>query len=79
MKPKQLANVLIRLLGLSVVVHDIPAVVTGLANILHRNGYGPSTMAWFYPVSSLVLAGLGVYLIVKSRCLADWLFWDETE
>lgn len=70
---------LIRILGLSVVVHGIPAIVTGLFNLLHRNGYGPSTEVWYYPVSSLVLAGLGVCLIVKSRCLADWLFWDEEQ
>jgi len=79
MKTKQLANVLIRILGLSEVVHSLPAIISGLYSVMRADGYGHSAEVWLYPVSSLVLAGLGVCLILKSRELAAWLFKDEAE
>ena len=40
MKTKALANVLIRILGLSEVVHSIPAVLTGLYTVLRATPDG---------------------------------------
>jgi hypothetical protein len=67
MKSKQLANVLIKILGLSILVESIPAVVTGL----FRSG----TIF----VSLLVSVALGICLILKSRDVAGFLFKDEEE
>jgi hypothetical protein len=81
MKSKQLANVLIKVLGLSVFVHSIPGIITGLYNMARASArsFGGPGEFWFYPISSLALAALGICLIVKSRCLADWLFKNEDE
>jgi len=81
MKTKQLANVLIKILGLSVVVHSVPAIMTGLINIIREASIASRSPRdyWFYPVLSLVLAALGICLIVMSRCVADFLFKSEDE
>jgi hypothetical protein len=39
----------------------------------HRGYY------WLYPLSSVVLLAIGIYLIVKSRDVAAFLFKDEDE
>jgi len=80
MKSKQLANVLIKILGLSVFVHSIPSIIGALASYVQRSGeiHGPHDY-WLYPVSSVVLVALGVYLIVKSRDVAEFLFKNEEE
>lgn len=79
MKTKQLANVLIKILGLSVLVHSIPTIITGLFNIVRARGVGSPGDYWFYPVSSVVLAAIGIYLIVKSQDVAAFLFKGENE
>jgi len=79
MKSKQLANILIKILGLSVVIHGIPAIITGLFNMVRARGGGSPGDYWFYPASSVILLALGIYLIIKSRCVAEWLFKNEEE
>ncbi len=79
MKTKQLANVLIKILGLSVVIHGIPAIISGLFTMARSRGMGASGDYWFYPISSLVLVGLGICLIRQSRCVAEFLFKGEDE
>lgn len=79
MKSKQLANVLIKVLGLSVVIHSVPAIITGLFNVVRARGSGSPGDYLFYPVSSVVLLALGIYLIINSRCVTEWLFKNEDE
>ncbi|MCX6895426.1 MAG: hypothetical protein NTZ16_08030 [Verrucomicrobia bacterium] len=83
MKSKQLANVLIKILGLSVLVHGVPSVITGLTGLFGmlqvRGGGSRSDYFWLYPLSSVILVGFGIYLIVKSRDVAAFLFKDEDE
>ncbi|MBU6402467.1 MAG: hypothetical protein KGS61_19275 [Verrucomicrobia bacterium] len=79
MKTKQLANVLIKILGLSVVIHGIPALITGVFGLAYARGVGAPGNYWFYPVSSVVLVALGICLIVKSRCVAELLFKGDDE
>ncbi len=79
MKSKQLANVLIKILGLSVLVHGIPATITGLFYIVRARGVGSPGDYWIYPVSSVVLVAIGIYLIVKSRDVAEYLFKGDEE
>jgi hypothetical protein len=92
MKPKQLANVLTKILGLSLCAHSIPAIlgvmVSGiylLVQAMHdgssnsMNGYsyiGHTTAYWLSPV---VEFAIGIYLIVRSRQLVEKLFKDEAE
>ena len=79
MKSKQLANVLIKILGLSVVVHGIPSVFTGLMSLLQVSDLGSRNYYWLYPLSSVVLVVIGIALIVRSRDIAAFLFKDENE
>ncbi len=92
MKPKQLANVLIRVLGLSLIVHGIPALigvlVAGVALLIqamhdgnpnsvnHYSSMGYSMVYWLTPVAEFAI---GFYLIARSRQLTERLFKDEAE
>ena len=78
MKTKQLANVLIKILGLSVVVHGIPSIFSGLFTIL-QVPRGSSGNYWYYPVASVITLGVGIYLIIKSRDVAEYLFKGDDE
>ncbi len=78
MKMTQLANVLIKILGLSVSIHAVPQVLNGLFNLTLSDGRGmPHGVYWFLPVPSIVLLVGGLCLIVKSRCIAEYLFRGE--
>ena len=84
MKSKQLANVLIKILGLSVLVEGIPSILNGLFSLLQLRGAGSQIgnmgyFFWLYPLSSVVTAVIGVYLIVKSREVAEYLFKGDEE
>jgi len=79
MKTKQLANILIKILGLSVFVESIPGIITGLYNAVRIRPAGGPGDFWFYPVSSLVLAAIGIYLIIQSRPVTALLFKSEDE
>lgn len=82
MKTKQLANILIKILGLSVIVHGIPSILTGLLTVLQAGGVGFGSRGgyfWLYPLSSVVLLAVGIYLILKSRDVAAFLFKDDDE
>ena len=81
MKTKQLANVLIKILGLSVLVHGIPSIITGLLTLVRASGVGSrgDYFFWVYPLSSVVLVAIGICLIVKSREVAEYLFKGDDE
>jgi len=81
MKTKQLANILIKILGLSVIVHGIPSIITGFLPMLQAIGRSSSSggFYWLYPFSSVILVVIGIYLVVKSRDVAAFLFKDEDE
>jgi uncharacterized membrane protein YoaK (UPF0700 family) len=87
MKPKQLANVLIKILGLSICIHGIPSFVTGFVRgflsglsssgtVRSTTGSGSSSTL---VVGALVELVLGIILIVKSRALTDLLLKGEDE
>jgi len=85
MNSKQLANVLIKILGLSICVHGIPTLIVGLiyvtelpffgglANGVRSNLYMGSTQI----IMGLVPFAIGIYLVIRSRWLTDKLFKDE--
>jgi hypothetical protein len=83
MKSKQLANVLIKILGLSLVVHGIPAVISAAMTMLIAEGMGARQGAWFpgwfgqiIPVITMII---GIVLIVASRNITEFLFKTEDE
>lgn len=78
MKTKQLANILIKILGLSVVVHSIPTILAGLFTGFQIRGGAPN-IYWLYALTNLILPAVGVYLVLKSRDVTAFLFKDEEE
>jgi zinc transporter ZupT len=82
MKTKQLANVLIKILGLSVLVHAIPSFLTALLPMLQAIGFPERTAwnyYWLYLLADVVSVAIGIYLIAKSRNVAAFLFKDEND
>ena len=79
MKTKQLANVLIKILGLSVCVHSVPGVISGLFSVARAKGGHVPGEYWFYPLPSLVSLAIGVYLIAMSWKVAAFLFKGEED
>jgi uncharacterized membrane protein YoaK (UPF0700 family) len=87
MKSKQLANVLIKVLGLSVCIHGIPAFVTGfvrgfLSGLASSGAARPQTSSGSssaYVIGALVELALGITLIVTSRALSELLLKGEDE
>lgn len=80
MTKKQLADVLIKILGLSFCVDGIIRMVSGVINLLATLATRFSTgsiYSWITPFTGLVLALVGLLLIVLSRAIADILFRDE--
>jgi hypothetical protein len=92
MKPKQLANVLIKILGLSLCAHGVPAlfgvVASGIYLLIQAmhdgnpnsvNHYSYMGYSIFYWLSPVVEFAIGIYLIARSRQLVEKLFKDEIE
>jgi hypothetical protein len=82
MNPKSLVNVLIKILGLSVVVHDIPSLLTGLINIVREsrfNSFGSSHGSWIFLLPYVLSLAIGAGLIIKSRAVTEWLLKNEAE
>jgi len=82
MTKKQLADVLIKILGLSFCVDGVVRAASGILNLFAmltiRNG-SSSLYIWLNPLTGLLLAVIGFLLIVLSRPIADFLFKDEAE
>ena len=76
MKTKQLANVLIKVLGLSICAQSVTHFVTGIFTLL-ATSRGPFLLANF--VLGAVMAGIGIFLIAKSRDVAGFLFKNDDE
>ena len=82
MKSKQLANVLIRILGLSMFINYIPSLFSALIPLLQSNGVANINRGdyfWLYPLTVVVSIAIGIYLIVKSKEVTAFLFKDETD
>ena len=83
MKTRQLANLLIKILGLSVIVHGIPIIVAMLLSLPYsaggRSGLPGIPPQFLHLLPTLIQVGIGVYLIVKSREVTAFLFKDQQE
>ena len=91
MKPKQLANVLIKILGLSIGIHAFPAfmlaVMSALEALIHAmqniHPAGAAFPSMTYSLSYLIQGAIefaaGAFLIIRSRWVTDKMFKDEAE
>ena len=87
MKSKQLANVLIKILGLSICLHGVPSFVAGfvqgfLSGMAHSGGAGPASgpsSSSAYIIGALVELALGIILIMKSKALSEILLKGEDD
>ena len=82
MKSKQLANVLIKMLGLSICLYGIPSFVSGFLKGLFypaATGSNVTSHSWLYTVGSVVYLVMGIFLVLRSRYVADKLFKNEDE
>jgi|GEM_PF-1657159 hypothetical protein len=80
MNQKQLANVLIKVLGLSLCAQSGLHIVSGVFNlfaVLASRGGAGGLYLWLNPLSGVVLAIIGVLFIALSRDIADFLIKDE--
>ena len=82
MNTRQLAYILIKVLGLSIVAHSIPAGINTALTLVIAQGMGAQHGDWFphwFPfVSTVASFAIGIALIVGSRGLAAALFKDES-
>lgn len=82
MKSKQLANVLIKILGLSVLAHGLPSIISAFVSVLQSRGIGLASRGeyyWWYPVSAALQLVIGIFCIIKSREISEFLFKDEVD
>jgi hypothetical protein len=83
MKSEQLANVLIKIIGLYVCLCAIPGFVSGIllifSSVLGATWSEKIFTTGAYAIGNVVQAGVGVCLIIKSRSLAEFWFKKEDE
>jgi hypothetical protein len=80
MKTKQLANVLIKILGLSLLIGSINRIIFALSfNTAREIRSAPQGFNWFHAISEAIVPVIAIFLIVKSRALAEFLFKNEDE
>jgi hypothetical protein len=82
MKSKQLANVLIKMLGLSICVYAIPSFVEGVLVML--SGKPPTYFVTVLGISATAMSAIvqvivGIVIITKSQKIAGWMFKSEDE
>jgi len=83
MKSKQLANVLIKILGLYICLCAIPGFVSGIL-LIFSSTLGVTWNEKFfsmgsYAIGDVVQAIVGIIIITKSRKIAEFWFKNEDE
>jgi hypothetical protein len=85
MKRRHLADVLLKILGLSVCLSAIPSVFIGIGFALisvvgmKANEALTFSNAFSFAITDGFRAALGIYLIVKSQKIAEFWFKNEDE
>jgi len=80
MKQNQLANVLVKILGLYFLVDGGVRMISGALNLLGALTSlrtFSSFYVWVTPFTGMLLAAIGLLLILLSRAIAGLLFKDE--
>jgi uncharacterized membrane protein HdeD (DUF308 family) len=76
MKPKQLANVLIKILGLSICVHGVLAIID---NLIYNTAHNNFNVLLLQIIVGSVPIAIGVFLIVRSRWIVEKILKGEEE
>jgi hypothetical protein len=84
MKSKQLANVLIKIIGLYVCLTAIPGIISGIIVALElalgaKGGGGLILSESGYAIGEIIKAAAGLYLITQSHALAGYWFKTDEE
>ena len=83
MKSRQLANVLIKMLGLSVCLYAIPSCITGILIGVTQLQVSKGDFALIRILSSAagaaVQAVIGIIIINVSQNIANWMFKSDEE
>jgi hypothetical protein len=83
MKTKQLANILIKILGVYFFIGGIPSVISGLLMVLlGLFSSGPAKYAsfqWTYSIGGIIQLLVGIFIIAKSRKIAEFLCKGDDE
>ena len=83
MKSKQLANVLIKMLGFFICLYAIPSFVSGIVFGLEAKNVSSTDITVMRIFSSAVGSGIeavfGVIVIAASRKIAGWMFKSDDE
>jgi hypothetical protein len=84
MKSKQLANVLIKIIGLYICLCAIPGLVSGTAVVIGRalgTPQGNEAFAFVLPeaIGAVIQFVVGVILVAKSRKLAAFWFKNDED
>ena len=82
MNSRQLANVLIKVLGLWMCLQGITHFISGFLRALMPVVHGapatrPPSYSWTSAVGGVVYLALGVFLILRSRWIADRLLKND--
>ena len=83
MKSKQLANVLIKMLGLSICVYGVPGIIIGLVQIIGNSGGLNKGITILEVVAELAGSGvsvlIGIFIIKASNKIAGWMFKSDED
>ena len=85
MKSKQLANVLIKIIGLYICLCAIPNLIAGILVGLSSLGWSKTDTTGIvmrmvsYSIGYAVQAVVGIFIIAKSRKVAEFFFKNEDE
>jgi phosphate/sulfate permease len=80
MNQKQLANVLTKILGLSLCADGAMRAINGIISLIEMGATRGIFSIWLLnSLDGLVSAAIGIFFIVRSRWLVEKLFKDETE
>lgn len=83
MKSRQLANVLIKMLGLLVCLFAIPSCVAGILIAVMQSNRASDGFEVLrigsYAISTGVQFAIGIAIICGSQKIADWMFKSDDE
>lgn len=83
MKSKQLAHVLIKVLGLYICLLAIPGILSGILTVTLAQwadiGKDRASGMLNYSIGDAMQAAVGIIIIVKSRKIAEFWFKNEDE
>jgi hypothetical protein len=82
MKSRQLANVLIKIVGFYICICAIPSCVGGICLAIETKGFTTSDLimrTFSFAIGYGIQAVVGIIIIAMSRKISGWMFKSEDE